>query len=299
MGRSAIYSAGLHLAIVLVAVFGLPWLFDSDEIIEATPVTIVSPDQLNEMLKESKVERKREQEEPPKPPKPPEPPKPEEVKAPEPPAPQPEPVTPPEPEVVEPEPVPEPVIAEPESLPQEPEPLPAEQPQKVAVAKPVPPQKPKPPKKNKKKVEEKPKEEPADSMSVLLDKLNKQQEPAPPQPTQEAAVAAEEYTGPPLSEGEKDMIREQIEQNWLVDVGMQGIEEMSVDIRVRMNPDGSVQSAAIDNSSNTGHPNWPILAESALRAVYKSSPLRMPPEKPYEAWATMTLHFDARQMLGL
>lgn len=296
MGRSAIYSAGLHLAIVLVAVFGLPWLFDTNEVIEVTPVSIVSADQLNDLMREAK--------ERPKPPevKPPEPPKPEEVKIPEPPAPapEPEPEPIPEPEVAEEIPVPEPVIAEPEPLPEpEPEPLPVEQPQKVAVAKPTPPQKPIPPKKDKKKPEETPKEEGADSMSALLNKLNKEQSATPPQPVQEADVDPEEYTGPPLSEGEKDLIRQQITDSWLVDIGMQGIEDMSVEIRVRMNPDGSVQSAVADGSGNNGHPNWPILAESAVRAVYKSSPIRMPPDKPYEAWATMTLHFDVREMLGL
>jgi hypothetical protein len=101
-----------------------------------------------------------------------------------------------------------------------------------------------------------------------------------------------------MSEGEKDIIRQQIKQNWIIDIGMQGLEDMTVEVRVRMNPDGSVQAAKADLSSSNGHPNWPIYARSCENAVLKSSPLRMPPEKPYPAWATMTLVFNARDMLG-
>jgi hypothetical protein len=39
-----------------------------------------------------------------------------------------------------------------------------------------------------------------------------------------------------------------------------------------------------------------IFAETCRRAVYKSSPLRMPPEKPYEAWKEMTLVFHWNEM---
>ena len=66
-----------------------------------------------------------------------------------------------------------------------------------------------------------------------------------------------------------------------------------------MNPDGSVQSAKVDFGKANSHPNWRIFAEACERAVKKSSPLRMPPEKPYEAWKEMTLVFHGKEMAHL
>jgi hypothetical protein len=94
------------------------------------------------------------------------------------------------------------------------------------------------------------------------------------------------------------MIREQVRANWITDRGMQGLEDMVVVLNVQMNPDGSVVSADPDRSSSNGYPNWQIFAESCQRAVLKSSPLRMPPEKPYGSWRVMKLRFSARDLLG-
>jgi TonB family protein len=332
MSSGAIFSGLLHLAIILIVIFGLPWWYEPTEVIEATSVTVVSADQLAQLQKSQRQPAQKQPTPPkdttipqaPKAPALPEPePEPEPAPAPEPePKTQPEPAptaeVPPEPQPEpppEPEPTPAPqdeteqqaVIAPPEPTPEPPpEPVVPQEPQVAeAQPKPLPPQKPKPPKK--KKAEEKPKEKPKeeqaepDFASALIDKLSKKskKQASQPEQTQEAALPPADYDGPPLTEGEKDMIRQQIEQAWLVDPGMPGLDKMTVDIKVQMNPDGSVQSARIDESTNNGDPNWRIFAEATRRAVLKASPLRMPPEKPYEAWAKMTLHFDPRSMLGL
>src|SRR5262249_22042653 len=150
----------------------------------------------------------------------------------------------------------------------QPEPVPPPEPQVAeAQPKPVPPKKPNPPKKKQEpKKEEKPKEEQAasDDTSFLKDiekKLKKNQKKTPTPPAQEQQQAErpqDNYDGPPLSEGEKDIIRQQIKQNWIIDIGMQGLEDMTASVHVRMNPDGSVQSATIDQGSSNGNPNWPI-----------------------------------------
>jgi colicin import membrane protein len=211
----------------------------------------------------------------------------------------------------EPPPAPEPeqqVVVAPEPQP-EPKPQPVEPPkQQIAEAqpKPVPPKKPKEPKKKpetKKKDEPKKEQVAEDNASWLKNvekkvKDKKKKQAAQPTQTQQAALPPADYDGPPLTEGEKDLIRQQIQGNWIIDIGMQGLEDMKVEVKVRMNPDGSVQSAKADPGSSNGHPNWSIFAKSCERAVLKSSPLRMPPEKPYAAWGTMTLVFSAREMLG-
>src|SRR5215468_7017343 len=49
MGKGAVLSGLLHLAVVLLAVFGLPWLYEPNEVIEAIPISVVSDAQFNEM----------------------------------------------------------------------------------------------------------------------------------------------------------------------------------------------------------------------------------------------------------
>lgn len=100
-------------------------------------------------------------------------------------------------------------------------------------------------------------------------------------------------------EAEKDTVRHQVESHMRIDPGMAGLEKFVVEIVVVMNPDGSVQSARIDPSGDNGHPNWRVFADQCLRAVLKSSPLRMPPDQPYQAWKTMTFVFHGREMSRL
>ena len=79
---------------------------------------------------------------------------------------------------------------------------------------------------------------------------------------------------------------------------MDGLETMAAQIDVEINPDGAVQSAKIDPAGDNGNPNWRQFATACVRAVLKSSPLRMPADKPYAAWKHITLRFDARDLVG-
>jgi hypothetical protein len=329
MGKGAIFSGLLHLAVVLLAIFGLPWLYDTNEELQVAPVTVISEAQFAELKNQKPPAQQRKQEQPKDkeiPPAPPAPevaqpqPEPEEPAPPEParaaePAPQPQP--PPEPQqqaeepppVVQPEPPPEPqqqaVAPEPPPQPK-PEPVPPPEPQVAeAQTKPVPPKKPAPPKKkDDAKLKEKPKDEQvaSDDASFLKDiekKLKKNQKKSESTPQQQAALPQDNYDGPPLSEGEKDLIKQQIEENSLVDPGMPGIEGFIVEVKVVLNPDGTVQTAKADFSKSNGHPNWGIFARTCERSVYKSSPLRMPADKPYAAWKEMTLVFHGKEMAHL
>ncbi|HTO81017.1 MAG TPA: hypothetical protein VMQ73_02230 [Methylomirabilota bacterium] len=338
MGKSAVLSGLLHLAIIVLAIVGLPWFYEPNEVLEATPIAVVSEAQFDQMkdAKKPPAQQKKPEKPPqeaaipqaPKAPDLPEPvpapepqaqPEPPQAAAPPPPAPEPPPPPPPpapppqQPEaqdqpqqqaVIAPPPPQTPPPEQPPVVPQEP---------KVAEAqpKPLPPQKPKPPKKPDTSKKDKPKEDAAedDTASFLQNvekKLKKnqaaaqkqQQTPSSP-PPQEANLPQQDYNGPPLSEGEKDAIKDQIWPNVLFDPGMQGLEGMIVVVKVVMNPDGSVQSAVLDRTSSNGAANWQIFAEQCERGVRKSSPLRMPPDKPYEAWKEMTLVFHGREMMGM
>ena len=320
MGKGAVLSGLLHLAVVLLAVFGLPWLYDTSEVLQATPVSVISEAQFAELknqkppAQQKKQEQPKEQEIPPAPPAPdvaqPEP-EPEEPVPPEPavePAPQPEPPQQAEQQqpVVLPEPPPEPPqqVVTPEPPPQpKPEPVPPPEPQVAeAQPKPVPPKKPTPPKKQtkeepkKKKEKEKPKDkqvaEDGSSWLKNLDEKLKKKKAAQPQPDETQSAAIEPDPGIPqrLPFGEEDAIRQQIIPNWNYNPGLPGIEKMSVELIITMNPDGSVRK--VDYAKPLGgDPNYRAFAESAMRAVYLSSPLKMPPNRPYGIWQRIHMGF--------
>ncbi|HTO81018.1 MAG TPA: hypothetical protein VMQ73_02235 [Methylomirabilota bacterium] len=99
-----------------------------------------------------------------------------------------------------------------------------------------------------------------------------------------------------LTKPERDAVRQQIDRVWLFDPGMPELDKMRVVVVVDLNRDGSVQSAGIESPPENASSNWKMFAESCIRAVEKSSPLRMPAGKPYEAWKRMILVFDAKEM---
>jgi TonB C terminal len=115
-------------------------------------------------------------------------------------------------------------------------------------------------------------------------------------PLAQCAPVEEGDSGSP--EAMKASVRRQIEENWIFDVGMPGAERMEATLQVQVNPDGTVQSVRIDDSGANSDPNWLEFAESCRRAVFRSSPLRMPASVPYEEWKRMTLVFSAKDLLG-
>jgi hypothetical protein len=117
-------------------------------------------------------------------------------------------------------------------------------------------------------------------------------------PATVAVPSGSEAADSSFSDAEKESIRQQVRENWIVDVGMDGLETMAAQIDVEINPDGAVQSAKIDPAGDNGNPNWRQFATACVRAVLKSSPLRMPADKPYAAWKHITLRFDARDLVG-
>ncbi|WP_119460243.1 cell envelope integrity protein TolA [Rhodospirillaceae bacterium SYSU D60014] len=309
MRKGALFSGLLHLAVTLIAFFGLPSLFAPTETQQPISVQVVDiADVTTPPKQEEKPAPKPVKPEPQKPEPPdPEPPKPEAQQEP-PPAPAVEPEqepAPPEPEPVVAPPPPEPV-PEPKQTP-EPEP-------EVAKAEPLPvPQvKPEPPKKTaEKKVAENKPEEPEEEepeersfTSVLknVEKLKQQAaaEPEPsPEPTPAAAAEDRNLSSEPLTVSEIDAIRAQIERCWIVDPGMKGIEDITVEIVTTLNPDGSVNRAYWkDQNRYNSDKLYRVVAESARRAVLKCSPLKIP-QKKYATWKEVTLVFNAREMLGL
>lgn len=333
MGRGAILSGLLHVAVILLTVIGLPWLYDDREILTATSVTTISEEQFAELQSKTPPAQKKQDQPkdetiPDAPPSPavaepvPEPDpiaeeQPPPAPEPAPPAPAPEPPPAPEPQP-SPAPAPEPqpqadvapepqeqVVAPPVPEPQPEQPVvPTEQQVAEAQPKPVPPKKPK--KKEKEettKKEDKPKEtqvaQKNDSfLPDLAKKLKEKGQKGEKQkkPPSGGGKQEQDNADPGIPQrlpfGEEDAIRRQIEPNWNYNPGLPGIETMTVDLILTMNPDGSVQNVEFaDQAAVNASADYRAFAESAKRAVNLSSPLKMPANRPYELWKRIVMGF--------
>jgi hypothetical protein len=322
MREGVLLSTALHIFVLLVVLFGLPWFWEPDEHISAISVGVVSEDQLKatKVAKEAKAELPKETPPVEIPDAPEPPPVAEPVPEPEP---EPEPVVPPEAPVTEevPEEVPnpevqdsanpqeednpDPVIVEeqpPEPPPPEPVPVPTEQVAELPDA-PIPPQKPEPPKKKEVKKKDETKEankEP--SFEELLKDLEKepQQTANVPREQNEPVEQPQTENVVQLSASELDAIRQQFKGCWDIDPGSPDIQNMRVEIAAEYNPDATVRHAEFVNQAEvlSRGPVYRNFAERALRAVRnpRCNPVRFPASRTYDSWRYVVYVFDPSEM---
>ena len=311
--RGWLFSALLHVGVIVAAVLGLPQVFESDALSPSDQPIVVSLVEIADETTAPAEEAKPEPELEPIPEAAPEPepePEPEVVVEPEP---EPEPVPEPEPEVLaalDPEPViepePEPEPAPPPEPVVEPEPEPAP---KAPEAKPDPPPTPEPPPVPlaKPPVKKKP------SFDTLLQSLTDEEPEAPPPPEKKAeepsfddmlasiagvddepppdAKAPSPLTGP-LRRTITDAIKQKVERNWSVPAGVLDAGELVVTLRIQLGPDGSVRRVEIVDAD--GGANYRTMAESGRRAVLKASPFNALTRyvDKYEGWRDITMTFS-------
>lgn len=293
-------SALLHAIVVALVVLGLPIFWDPEPLPGAIGIELA---QLSDITAAPQVQK----EGPPKPK--PEPPK-EEVKKEEPkketPPPPPNPPAaaapppPPPPEEVVAQPIPDPEAEkkkEEEKKKKEEEKKKAEEEKKR--------KKKEEEEKKKKEAEKKKKQEQQELDTLLANVLD--QKPAPeseekPAKKKAEAKPQEASTGPqtelasevPLTASEEDGIRGQIERNWNLGslAGSPDLAGMLVELRITLQPDGTVTRVDVINTGNSAY--FRQAAESAKRAVMISSPLRLPAGKTYD---TMRLRFYPDQVV--
>lgn len=103
-----------------------------------------------------------------------------------------------------------------------------------------------------------------------------------------------------LTISEEDMLRRQIEQCWNVPSGARDAENLQVEVRIEMNKDRTVKRAEIINAGTRMHTNhfYRVAAESARRAVLnpRCSPLKLP-ENKYHEWRVFVISFNPKEML--
>ncbi|WP_135076242.1 hypothetical protein [Terasakiella sp. SH-1] len=294
MRNSFFISVFLHIFVFVVAYVGIPMLPDDDLIVEAPIVVeVVNIDDVSNVpapqpkAKKPDVKKPQPKKAKPKPP-PPAPPKPE---------PAPEPAR--EPEEAE-------IIPDKKSKPKPKKKEPEQQVQKPAprvksvklARKPKPPQKndfeslmknlaptlDKVPKADKKKEQE----------DFKLDDLAKE--------IQEAIKKPSKFSDPnkKLSISEIDALRAHIEKCWNPPIGAREAENLKIEIRIAMNPDGTPRSYGIVSNPRMSDPFYRAAAESARRAVgnRRCWPYPLSPET-YQQWRDLTLVFDPKHLLGL
>ena len=297
----------LHLAILLLILFGLPDLFRQEEVVAPVAVQLATlADISGQPVPKPPTPTPVVKQDTPPPPPAPAPPTPPTPPAPTPPQPVEQPTPPPPPE---PPPQPAPTPPQPaEQTPPEPVPIPDQQPtppppQEAKLEAPPPPllRPPVPP--------DKPKPKPAQqtqSFDSLLKNVEQMKTTAPdtqqpPQPDTQTQpdTSVSNLSAPQMTSSEKDAIASQVGNNWYLDAGKKGFEDFVIEIRATLAQDGTVLTAVIvDQARMATDANYRAAAEAARRAVLKASPLKVPPEK-YETWKTMLLRFTPQGVIGL
>ena len=289
-------SAGGHLAIIVLALFGLPLVFTSPPVTATViPIDVVRladvtrPPPAATPEPEPETTRAATPQPPPRPPQPvPEPPKFPDVK----PIARAEPVPPPPvvplpPKEKAPEPKPEPPVAKPEP----PKPTPQ-------IAKATPKAKPKLPAPRR------------DFDSILKDlsaeetprkapERARKPEPAPdrgeeaPQQSQVSELAS-------IRELDRlgNLIRSQISPCWSPPPGARDADTLQVSLEISVDPTGKVlQVSVVDDTRMALDSYFRSAAESARRAVLKCAPLELPADQ-YEIWKEIKFNFDPSKMLS-
>lgn len=258
------YSAALHVAVVLIFVIGLPAIFPRAEpqpmvlTVEILPISeVTNVKPSDKPIQEAKT-----------------------AKAP-----------------VNTKPVPKTAVEPPKEI--------AKPTPKDAVEIPDPTQKAKPKEKEKPK-EEKPK---ADDFAALMNKLktqtpaDKTDKKATDDTTQEENKTKSDAPydpTKPLSISQMDMIRGQFIKCWTLPAGAMNAETLSSLIKIELSQDGTVTSAALSPDQMSRYNSDPFFraaADSAVRAVWKCSPLKNLPPDNYGAWKKLDLNFDPAAML--
>lgn len=275
MVRGLTYSLILHSVLLLLIGIGLPALFEREREIQPVAISVeIVPIKEISNLPESRKPVKKENAQPKPAPKPKQKPKPvmrEEAAAPEP-----EPVAPPKPK--------------PEAEKDKPKPEP----------------KPKPKPKPKEDQKRKPKQQ-DDAFEQLLKDLTEQAEEdtakeKPKKPAQAATQSRSDRYDPgkPLSLSERDAIRGQFARHWRLPAGVANDYTLAVEIRILLNPDGSIRQAGVvsyQRGRYASDPAFRAAADSALRAVQLASPLQNLPADKYNTWKDIIINFDPKDML--
>ena len=102
-------------------------------------------------------------------------------------------------------------------------------------------------------------------------------------------------TGLPTQGNEVDALRKQLTQHWKPPAGAKNPQELVVQIRISLKPDGTLASPPRVLTDGTSE-LYRASRDSALRAVYRSQPFSMLSPATYNFWKEIEITFDPRDM---
>ena len=177
----------------------------------------------------------------------------------------------------------------------------------------APPKKKKPIKKAQKKIDTKPKANDKAVVNLRKNKKEKNNDPKVAKKSfdslldgaiasgdnENSGIKAEEV-GEVLTATQIDLIRQTIRKCWHFPAGLRNAEDLIVDIKMELDPNGNVTSAEIvDTNRMASDPDYRTAAENAYRAVLdpKCNPLPLPKER-YNKWKNLELSFNPKDMFS-
>jgi len=99
-----------------------------------------------------------------------------------------------------------------------------------------------------------------------------------------------------LSQSELDALRARLAQLWSPPAGAKNPEELVVQIRMQLKPDGSLAGPPMVLTSGKT-PLFMASRDSAIRAVLRGQPFDMLRPEHYEQWKDIEITFDPRDMI--
>ncbi|MEA2902925.1 MAG: hypothetical protein QOI12_312 [Alphaproteobacteria bacterium] len=99
-----------------------------------------------------------------------------------------------------------------------------------------------------------------------------------------------------LSMSELDALRLRLAQLWNPPAGARNPEELTVQIRMKLNPDGTLAGPPMVMTSGRS-PLFMAARDSAIRAVFRGQPFDMLKPEHYELWQDIEITFDPRDMI--
>ena len=105
--------------------------------------------------------------------------------------------------------------------------------------------------------------------------------------------------GSQTTASEADLVRQQIARCWNVPAGARDARDLVVEIRIGVDPNGTVRQATIVDQARLGtDPLFRAAAESARRAFFNPlcRPLHLPADK-YAIWRDLVVDFSPKDIL--
>jgi colicin import membrane protein len=159
-------------------------------------------------------------------------------------------------------------------------------------------------KKQAEKKPEAPQFNPNDIKKLLESKEKPQQQAAAAaEVNRTAALGAANATGARLNPSQRDqlgaVLKEQLAQCWSPPAGLAGAENAKPIVKMQLSQSGELQGQPVLVNSSSD-PAFRPMAESAMRAIRRCSPFRIPPQFApfFNDWKDWSITFDAREMLG-